>query len=44
MQSLMHLYDGLYMLSPGSGTFRRHGFVGVDVALLGEVCHCGGGL
>ena len=24
---------------PGSGTFRRCGFVGVGVALLEEVCH-----
>ena len=27
----------------GSGTIRRCGFVGVGVALLEEVCHCGGG-
>ena len=28
----------------GSGTISRCGFVGVSVALLEEVCHCGGGL
>ena len=28
----------------GSGTIRRHSFVGVGVALLEEVSHCGGGL
>jgi hypothetical protein len=28
----------------GSGTIRRCGFVGVCVALLEEVCHCGGRL
>ena len=28
----------------GSGTIRRHSFVRVGVALLKEVCHCGGGL
>ena len=28
----------------GSGTIRRHSFVGVAVALLEEVCHCEGGL
>jgi hypothetical protein len=31
------------MLGPGSGT-NRCGLVGVGVALLEEVCHCGGGL
>ena len=35
--------DGLNMLGPGSGTIRRCGLVGVGVALLEEVCHCGGG-
>ena len=35
---------GLNMFGPGSGTVRRHGLVGVGVALLKEVCHCGGGL
>jgi hypothetical protein len=34
---------GLTMLGLGTGTVRRCGFVGVGVALLGEVCHCGGG-
>ena len=28
----------------GSGTIRRCGLVGVGVALLIDVCHCGGGL
>jgi hypothetical protein len=28
----------------GSGTGRRYGLVEVGVALLEEVCHCGGGL
>jgi hypothetical protein len=32
------------MLGPENGTIRRCGLVGVDVALLEEVCHCGGGL
>ena len=27
----------------GSGAIRRCGFVGVGVALLEEVCHCGAG-
>ena len=34
---------GLNMLDPESGTIRSCGLVGVDVALLEEVCHCGGG-
>ena len=34
---------GLNMLGPGSGTIRRCGLVGVGVALLKEVCHCGSG-
>ena len=34
---------GLCMLGPGSGTVRRSGLVGVGVAFLKEVCHCGGG-
>ena len=38
------LCDGLYMLDPGSGTFRRCGLVGVGVALLELVCCCGCGL
>jgi hypothetical protein len=29
------------MLGPGSGTFRRGTLVGVGVAFLEEVCHCG---
>jgi hypothetical protein len=32
---------GLNVLGPGSGTVRRCGLVGVGVALLEEVCHCG---
>jgi hypothetical protein len=28
----------------GSGTIRRCGLIGGGVALLEEVCHCGGGL
>ena len=28
----------------GSGTIRSRGLVGVEVALLEEVCHYGGGL
>jgi hypothetical protein len=32
------------MLGSESGTIRTYGFVGVGVALLEEVCHCGGGL
>ena len=35
-------YGGLNMLGPGSGTIRWCGLVGVGVALLEEVCHCGG--
>jgi len=35
---------GLKMLGPGTGTVRRCGLVGVGVALLEEVCHCGGGI
>ena len=29
--------------SPGSGTIRRCDFVGVGLALVEEVCHCGVG-
>ena len=32
--------SGLNMLGPGSGTIRC-GLVGVSVALLEEMCHCG---
>jgi hypothetical protein len=32
------------MLGPGSGIIRNYGLTGVGVALLEEVCHCGGGL
>jgi hypothetical protein len=34
----------LNMLGPESGTIRRCGLVGVGVASLEEVCHCGHGL
>ena len=40
----MGVYGGLNMLGPGSGTTRRFTLVGVGVALLEKVCHCGGGL
>jgi hypothetical protein len=36
--------SGLYILGLGSGTIRRCCLVGVGVALLEEVCHCGHGL
>lgn len=37
-------YCGAFnMFGPGSGTIRKRGLVGVDVILLEEVCHCGGG-
>jgi hypothetical protein len=32
------------MFSRGSGTIKKCGLVGVGVALLEELCHCGGGL
>jgi hypothetical protein len=32
------------MPTPGSGTIRKCGLVGVGMALLEEVCHFGGGL
>jgi hypothetical protein len=31
------------MFDSVSGTIRRYGLVGVGVALLEEVCHCGVG-
>ena len=34
----------LNMPGPGSATIRKCGLVGVGIALLEEVCHCGGGL
>ena len=38
-------YGGLKENGPKEGgIIRRHGFVGVNVVLLEEVCHCGGGL
>ena len=40
----MERYGGLNTLGPGSPTVRRRGNVGVGVALLEEVSHCGGGL
>jgi hypothetical protein len=36
--------DVLNMLGPGIDTITRWDLVGVDVALLEEVCHCGDGL
>jgi hypothetical protein len=36
-------YAGLNILGPGSTTTWRCGHVVVGVALLEEVCHCGGG-
>ena len=35
---------GLNMLGPGTGPIRRYDLLGVDIALLEEVCHCEGGL
>jgi hypothetical protein len=35
---------GLNMLGPVCGTISRGVLVGVGLALLEEVCHCGGGL
>ena len=35
---------GLNMIDPWSGTIRRCSLDGVGVALLEEVCHCGGRL
>jgi hypothetical protein len=37
-------YDGMSMLGPESGTIRSCGLVGLGVALLEEICHCGLGL
>ena len=34
---------GLNKLGPRSGTIRRYGLIGVDVALVEELCHCRGG-
>jgi hypothetical protein len=39
-----HCCGGLNMFGPGSDTIRKCGPVGVGVALLEEVCHCGGEL
>ena len=38
------LCNGLYKLYPRNSTIRRCGPVGVGVALLEWVCHCGPGL
>ena len=35
---------GLNMVGPGSDATRRCGLIGIDVVLLEEVCHFGGGL
>jgi hypothetical protein len=40
---IVTIYGGLNMLGPGSSTVRKCGLVGVGVALLEEVCHCGYG-
>ena len=40
----LDMCSDLNMLGPGHGTIRRCGLVEVGVALLEEVCHCGGGL
>ena len=37
-------WGALNILDPGNGTIRRCALVRVGVALLEEVCHCGGGL
>ena len=37
-------WGGFNMHGPGSGTVRVCSLVGVGVALLKEVCHCGGEL
>ena len=37
------VFIALNMLGPGSGSIRRCSLVGVIVALLEEVCHCGVG-
>jgi hypothetical protein len=43
-QSIMFtMCGGLNMLGPGGDTIRRCGIVRVGMALLEEVCHCGGG-
>ena len=39
--SLLTTCGGLDMLDPERGTIWRYGLVGVGVALLEEVCHCG---
>ena len=35
--------DCFYILEPGSGSIGKCGPVGVGVALLEQVCHCGFG-
>lgn len=35
--------SGLNMLGPRSGTVRRCGLVGIGMALIQKVCHCGSG-
>lgn len=37
----VYICDGLNMLGPGSDTLRKYGLVGVDVALLEDMCHSG---
>ena len=41
---ILTLCGGLNVLGPGSDTIRRCDLVGVGMALLEEVCNCGGGL
>jgi hypothetical protein len=38
------MWGGVNVLGPESGMIRRYGLVGVGMALLEEVCHCGHGL
>jgi hypothetical protein len=38
------MHGGLDMLGPGSRTINRYGLVGIDMALLEEMCHGGGRL
>jgi hypothetical protein len=40
--TLKAIYDGVNILDWGSGTIRRHGLVGIDVALLEKMYHCVG--
>ena len=44
MPTFVRCCGGLNMLVPRSGAIRRYGNVGVGVALLEDMCHCGDGL